>query len=111
MDFIFKMENTVVKDSKIFSGVKGQMDNAKITFKGGEISNTELFTNLDIPSFCSQIADDESYSQMTPQEKESIHKILQERNNKGKFLSKLFQHLISFSEGVAVNVVAACLTK
>lgn len=58
MAFKFTLDGTTVKDSKIFTGISGQIssltDDADIEIKGGRLINSELFSNLDILEFCSK---------------------------------------------------------
>lgn len=109
MGFEFTLEHSKVKDSDIFCRNYGIMPDGKIKLNDLELTNAKLFCDLDMSSFCSKAEQKENA--MTPQELESIRKVLKQRTDKAAFVAALWKHLVSFSEGVAASLVASCLTK
>lgn len=115
MAFKFTLEGTTVKDSKIFSGISGPInslnDNADIEIKGGSLINSELFSNLDIPEFCSKVESQQEILRMSGEEYASLQHILKQHGNRKAFTEALCKHLASFAEGVVASVVATYIRK
>lgn len=106
-----KIENSVVNGSSIATGVNGLTGDAKITVCGTELDNTQLYSNINVNQFCAQIESCQELVRMSSEEYASLQKVLAERKNKKRFVDALFRHLLSFAEGVAINVVSNCITK
>lgn len=115
MAFKFNLEGTTVVDSKILSGISGSIDSltddADIVIKGGNLINSELFSNLDIPEFCSKVGSCQETLQMSEEENASLQRILKQRGNRKAFTEALCKHLASFAEGVVASVVATYISK
>lgn len=115
MAFKFTLEGTNVEGSNIFTGIIGQMngltDDAEIVIKGGCITNSQLFSNLNIPEFCSKVESRQKTLQMSEEENASLQRILKQRENKKVFTEALCKHLASFTEGVVASVVASYIRK
>lgn len=116
MAFKFNLEGTTVVDSKILSGISGSInsltDDADIVIKGGgNLINSELFSNLDIPEFCSKVGSCQETLQMSEEENASLQRILKQRGNRKAFTEALCKHLASFAEGAVASVVATYISK
>lgn len=113
MAFKFTLEDTNVDDSTIFKGITGRIkdltDDAEIVIKGGRITNSQLFSNLNITEFCSKVESQQKTLQMSKEERASLQSILKQKENKKAFMEGLCKHLINFAEGVAASVVASCM--
>lgn len=111
MTFNFTLEDSSIIDSSIFSNVNGAMEDAEIVLKGLTVTNSKLFTDINVSEFCSEIENKENVSKMSQTEYAKIQKVLQKRTDRESFVNALFQHLLSFSEGVAASIVASCILK
>lgn len=111
MTFKFTLEDSSIVDSSIFSNVNGAMEDAEIVLKGLTVTNAKLFTDINVSEFCTVVGNNRNASKMTPKEYASIQNVLQKRADRKAFVNALFQHLLSFSEGVAASIVASCILK
>ena len=107
MGFKFTLEDSKIEDSSIFDHVNGIMEDANIIIRGVTLTRTKLFTDLNIPQFCTSIKE----QSMGSAESISMQKVLKKRADKKAFVDALVQHLVSFSEGVAASIVASCILK
>lgn len=105
MGFKFTLENSEIENSEVFTNVHGLPEDADIVIRGVTLTKTKLFTDLDIPQFCSSIQN----QRMDIAERTSIQEVLKKQGNKKAFVDALVQHLISFAEGVAASIVASCI--
>lgn len=105
MGFKFTLEDCVIEDSEIFDGVRGFMEDAVIVIRGVKLTKTKLFTDLDIPRFCTSIQN----HPMDIAERTSMQGVLKKQGNKKAFVDALVRHLASFAEGVAASIVANCI--
>lgn len=103
MELKFTLEDCVIENSEIFKGVRTNLDDAVIVIRGVKLTETKLFTDLDIPYFCSSIQN----QHMDIDERTSMQSVLKKQGNKKAFIDALFQHLGSFAEGVAASIVAS----
>lgn len=96
MAFKFTLEDTNVDDSTIFKGITGRIkdltDDAEIVIKGGRITNSQLFSNLNITEFCSKVESQQKTLQMSKEERASLQSILKQKENK-KLLWKAFVNI------------------
>lgn len=111
MAFKFTLENSTINDSSVFSNVNGVMEDAEIVLKGLSVTNAKLFTDINVSEFCSGVEKKTNISKMSQTEYASIQNVLQKRADRKAFVNALFQHLLSFSEGVAASIVASCILK
>ena len=100
------IKDTVVDHSSIYTNVNGSMDDANIIIEGTTITNSKLFTDLNVSAFCSDINRFSNRCRMSCKERKSIQKVLGKQYNREAFIDSLAEHIISFAEGVAANVVA-----
>lgn len=101
----FTMEDSTIENSSIIRNVNGQMEDAQITLRGVKISNSQLFTDLNISGFCADI--EQGHRKMSDEEYSSMQRVIKKRADRKAFVNALYQHLISFSEGVAASIVAS----
>lgn len=111
MTFKLTLEDSSIVDSSIFSNVNGAMEDAEIILKGLTVTNAKLFTDINVSEFCTEVENKENASKMSQTEYAKIQKVLQKRADRKAFVDALFQHLLSFSEGVAASIVASCILK
>ena len=113
MGFKLTLEDSTLDGSSMFSGISGQMggltDDAEIAIKRSKITNSQLFSNLNISEFCSKLESQQETAPMSKDEYASI--VLKKREDRRAFTDALYRHLISFTEGVAASVVATCISK
>lgn len=107
MEFNFTLENSKLEDSHVFDHVNGIMEDAYITIRGVTLTRTKLFTDLNIPQFCTSIEN----QSMDSAENTSMQNVLKKRADRKAFVNALIQHLVSFSEGVAASILANCILK
>lgn len=73
-------------------------------------SNVEVLQDLNIDSFCSTIQGKMQSMDKSSEEYRQIEKLLNaDRKNKPEFSKKLLQHVASFAEGVAVNILSSMI--
>lgn len=115
MGLKFTLEGSTVSGSNIFTKISGQIrdltDDAEIVIKGTHLTNSQLFSDLNITEFCSKVENQQDTPQMSKEEYASLQHVLKQRENKSAFSEALFRHLISFTEGVAASIVATCIRK
>ena len=115
MGFKLTLEGSTLDGSSMFSGISGQMggltDDAEIAIKRSKITNSQLFSNLNISEFCSKLESQQETAPMSKDEYASIQRVLKKREDRRAFTDALYRHLISFTEGVAASVVATCISK
>lgn len=114
MSITINLENLNVSgEASVLNKARIRAEDASINLRDLTVSGkAKVLEELDINEFCNKIEDKNACVLMSADEYASIQKVLRQKDkDKFAFLKLLLQHLVSFSEGVAVNVVAACLTK
>ena len=86
--------------------INGNVDlRLKGVYADGDAS---MLNGLTVNDICDSIS--KADRRMTPEEYEHFQKVLQQRKGpKQRFMQALYQHILSFSEGVAARVGAAKL--
>jgi len=112
------MSIEITLDNVKISGRSKVLNNASI--KGGDAiirltnatidSNAEILQDLNIDSFCSTIQEKLQSLDKSSEEYKQIEKLLNaDRKNKPEFAKQLLQHITSFAEGVAVNIISSMI--
>lgn len=100
-------------NAKVLKNATLHTRDAEVTLRNLTVDgNAEILQDFDINDFRDIVTSNEVLSRMSAKEYASIQPILMQKD-KGRtaFLKGLAQHLLTFSEGVAANVVATLLTK
>lgn len=97
------IENSTIEDSEITNRVYLSAEDGSIVIRDMKLTKTKLVNDPDIPQFCSSIQN----QRMDAAERTSMQSVLKKRGNKKDFVDTLIQHLSSFAEGVAANIVAS----
>lgn len=100
-------------NTKVLRNAKIRSTDAELILRDLTVDgNAEILENLDIDDFCNEVMSDDVLFGMSPEEYISFQKVIKHKNrNRSTFLNSLFQHLLSFSEGVIASVVASFLTQ
>lgn len=73
--------------------------------------DASVLKDINITAFCSELENGLSKMDSTSEEYHSLLDLFNSRKQSKKvFLQNLFKHMLHFSEGVAINIVAALLT-
>lgn len=106
MNIKINIKNSKLEDSNIASGIKAPVQSVTADIEGAEIIRTQLFSNIRVDEFCSQIEQSQAMVQMSREEYASLQDILKARNDRKRFIDGLSKHLQSFAEGVLASIVA-----
>lgn len=106
MNIKINIKNTKIQDSSIASGIKAPVQGVTADMVDAEIIRTQLFSNISVDEFCSQIEQSQAVVQMSREEYTSLQGILKARNDRKEFIDGLVKHIHSFAEGVLASIVA-----
>lgn len=113
------MSIKIVIDNVQASDRASILSNATITCSDAEFQikdsilngDASVLKDINVTEFCSELEDNLSKMDSAAEEYHSLQNLFNSRKQSKKvFLQNLFKHMLHFSEGIAINIVAALLT-